>query len=109
MEALAPVIGPLAPLAPLIDFVAGLIPDGRIADLLLALLVAEGLLLVVWRQLTRRGPALADLLINLGAGASLVLALRVALSGADPLLLAACLSLALVTHVADLVRRWRRS
>jgi hypothetical protein len=105
MEVLAPVI---ALIDPVIDFVAGLIPDGRIADLLLALLVAEGLLLVVWRRATRRGPALADLLINLGAGASLILALRVALSGADPLLLAACLSLALVTHVADLVRRWRR-
>ncbi|WP_153114715.1 hypothetical protein [Rhodocyclus tenuis] len=108
MDALA-AVGPLiTPLAPVIDFVAGLIPDGRIADLLLVLLVAEGLLLIVWRRLTRRGPALADLLINLGAGASLILALRVALSGADPLLLAGCLSLALLTHVADLVRRWRR-
>ncbi len=82
--------------------------SGRVADLLLGLMVLEAALLGVYRHLTGRGPALAGLLANLGAGACLLLALRALLSGAGWLLAALWLVGALILHLGDLAARWRR-
>jgi hypothetical protein len=85
------------------DFVA----SGRLVDLVLALMVLEGVLLAAYRRRTGRGIAPADLLANLLAGGALLLALRAALTGAGWTSIALWLALALLAHVADLARRWR--
>lgn len=86
---------------------AELFASGRVVDLILALIAAEAAALAVYRQRTRRGPALPDLAANLMAGACLLLALRAALAGAGWEVSAAWLGAALLAHVADLARRWR--
>lgn len=84
-----------------------LIASGVIIDLILALMVAEGILLWVHHRRTGQGLALADIALMLAAGACLMLAVRAALVGAGPHWIAACLAGSLVAHLADLVRRWR--
>jgi hypothetical protein len=87
---------------------AGMFASGRIVDAVIALMVLEALLLA-WLHLRRgRGLAPADLLANLAAGLFLLLALRAALVGAAWPWIAASLAAALVAHLADLARRWRR-
>lgn len=82
--------------------------SGRIVDAILAFMVLEALLLVAYRSRTGRGIATADLLANLAAGATLLLALRAALTGGPWTWVAGALAAALVAHVADLARRWQR-
>lgn len=84
-----------------------LFATGRVADLILALVVLEAILLVAYRRRTGRGVATWDLLPNLLAGGCLLLALRGALTGAGWAWIAACLAAALLAHLADLSRRWR--
>ena len=81
---------------------------GRIVDLILVLMVVEAIVLVAWRR--RRGAGIApfDLVVSLLAGAFLLLALRAALTGAAWPTIALWLAAALVAHIADLARRWRR-
>lgn len=86
------------------EFVA----SGRIADLLLAVLLVEAALIHVHHRRTGRGVALADVGWFLLAGAALAVALRVALTGGPWPAIAAALAVAGVAHVADLARRWRR-
>ena len=57
--------------------------SGLVADVILAVMIAEASLLLVYRKLTGRGLAAADLVAMLLAGACLVLALRAALTGAQ--------------------------
>lgn len=84
-------------------------PGGaHLADLVLAVLVLEALGLVVFYQRTGRGMAPRDCVGLLGAGLALALALRCAMSGAWPGWVALCLLGALVAHLDDLRRRWRR-
>ena len=80
--------------------------SGRIADLLLGLMALEAALLGVYRHLAGRGPSLAGLLANLGAGACLLLALRALLTGAGWHMAALWLSGALILHLVDLATRW---
>lgn len=87
---------------------AELIASGRIADVILAFMVLEAAVLYAYRRRTGRGIASVDLAINLLAGASLLLALRAALVGAAWPWIAACVVAALLTHLADLGRRWQR-
>jgi hypothetical protein len=92
--------------------VTALFASGRIVDLILALMVLEAIILLVYRSVTGRGVPAVGLLINLLAGAFLLMALRSALTNATALDApwgdtAAWLALALVAHVADLARRWR--
>ncbi|MEO1247374.1 MAG: hypothetical protein AAFX56_16935 [Pseudomonadota bacterium] len=84
-----------------------LITSGRIVDIMLAFVVLEVALLLGYRQITGRGIAPRWLLINIGAGGSLMLALRAVFVEADWKIVAACLIAALVFHVADLAQRWR--
>lgn len=81
---------------------------GRAADVVLALMAVEAVLLLAVHAVTGRGLAPGELLPGLAAGALLVLALRAALAGeglaaATPFLLGA-----LVAHLSDLALRWRR-
>lgn len=83
--------------------------SGSVADAILAVMMAEALLLLAYRKITGRGPAPADLAAMLLAGACLVLALRAGLTGAGWPVVALCLVAALVAHLADLSRRWTRA
>ena len=83
-----------------------LFADGRIVDLILALMALEGVALAIYRSRTGRGPHLRSLFVNLGAGASLLLTLRAVMTGASVAIIAALLLLALAFHLADLAARW---
>ena len=86
-----------------------LFASGRVVELILGLMMLEAAVLIAWRRRTGSGIAPLDLVINLCAGALLLLALRAAIIASDPLAAAPFLAAALVAHVADLARRWRRS
>lgn len=83
-----------------------LFADGRIVDLILALMVLEGVALATYRSRTGRGPRIRPLLVNLGAGGSLLLTLRAVIAGAPVPVIGGLLLLALLFHVADLAARW---
>ena len=85
---------------------SGLFESTRIADLILAVLLLEGVVLGLLAR-AGRGPAPRAFLPFLGAGVCLVLALRAVLAGADWPWLAGALLGALVLHGADLLLRWR--
>ena len=90
------------------ETIVALIDSGRIVELMAVVVALELVVLVAYWRRTGRGVAPRALLANLGAGGSLMLALRAALTGAGALAVAACLIAALVCHVADLALRWRR-
>ena len=81
------------------------IRSGRIADVILVVLVAETLLFgaYIWR----RGQVLAlvSFVASSLAGGSLVLALRAILQDAGWLYVAICLAAALLAHIADIALR----
>lgn len=84
-------------------------PGGaHLADLVLVVLVLEALGLVAFHRRTGRGIAPRDCVGLLGAGLALALALRCAMAGAWIGWVALCLLGALVAHLDDLRRRWRR-
>lgn len=91
------------------DMLSGLISSGRIIDIMLVALVLEVVVLQIYRRRTGDGIALVPLLVNLGAGGSLMLALRAALTNADWRWVGALLTLALLFHVADQFQRWERA
>jgi hypothetical protein len=80
--------------------------SGVLADVILAVMIAEALLLLLYRKVTGRGPATADVFAMLLAGACLVLALRAVLTGSSWPVVALCLLAALLAHLMDLYRRW---
>lgn len=86
---------------------AEFIASGRAIDVILAMMAVEAVVLHVYRRRTGRGLAGPDILINLAAGGSLMLAVRAALTGAGAGWIAACLLASLAAHGADLSRRWR--
>jgi hypothetical protein len=85
-----------------------LLATERVVDLILGFVVIEAMALLVYAHRTGRGVAPADLLINLAAGACLLLALRGALAGSPRGWIASWLAVALFAHLMDLARRWRR-
>ena len=85
-----------------------LFASGRVADLILLVLVFEGLALWLFHQRTGRGLPLSVVLPFLLAGGAFALSLRAALTGAGWPLVALPLLGALVAHVWDLAARWRR-
>ena len=85
-----------------------LIASGRIVDVMAAFVALEIAALLAWRARTGGGIAPVPLLANIGAGGSLMLALRAALTDASTTVIAAWLIGALVCHVTDLALRWRR-
>jgi hypothetical protein len=81
--------------------------NGRIVDLILALVVVEAIVLLTYRRLTGHGIPAVGLLTNLLAGAFLLMALRSALIESHWASTAAWLAAALIAHIADLAQRWR--
>jgi len=83
-----------------------LFASGRLIDVMLIALLAEVVVIQLYRRRTGGGIALVPLLLNLGAGGSLMLALRAALTNADWRWVGFCLTLALLFHLADQRQRW---
>lgn len=83
-----------------------LIESGRIVDIVLAVLVLEVVLLAYWHRRTGRGIAALPAVLNAGAGGSLAMALRAALTDGGWQWITVWLLSALVFHTADLLRRW---
>ena len=81
--------------------------SAHIVDLVLAIVGLEIIIVTLYWRLTRRGIAPTQLLPNLFAGALLLLALRLALSGYPWPWHTACLAAAGIANVADLRQRWR--
>ena len=81
--------------------------SGRIVDAILVLVLLEAGLLLALRRWTGRGPAPGPLLCNLASGASLMLALRAALTGDPWPIVAGWMLVSLVAHLGDLVPRLR--
>ncbi len=80
--------------------------SGRVVDLILGLMLLEGLALsLVWYRRGRGVPPLA-LWVNLAAGGAMLLAVRGALTGASWVWIWIPLLLALFTHLADVGVRW---
>jgi hypothetical protein len=84
-----------------------LFANGHIVDFILMLVVLEALVITGLRFIKGRGPALLPFIINLVAGASLMLALRNALVGAPWTWIAPCLLVSLGAHLSDLLWRWK--
>ncbi len=84
---------------------SALFADGRIIDAILVLVALEALALVAFARRTGR-VAPAAILANLLAGASLMLALRLALAGTGWPWIGLALMAALVAHLADLRQRF---
>ena len=76
-------------------------------DVILVLVVLEGLGLILLNRATGRGPPARGVPAMLAAGFFLMLAVRLSLAGAGDGPLAACFLAALVAHLADLAQRWR--
>ncbi len=81
--------------------------SGRVAEVVLAFLLLEALVLAVAGARLGWSGALRDLRWNLAAGAALVLALRAALGGSAWTWIAAFLAAALVAHALDVLARAR--
>ena len=77
-------------------------------DLVIGITVVEGLALVAYHHRTGKGVAGSQFGINLLAGLSLMLALRLNVGGAGWAWVAASLTLAGAFHGLDLWRRWQR-
>jgi hypothetical protein len=86
---------------------ADLFANGRFVDLVLAVVIIEAAVLLLYWRLAKRGIAPGDLLPNLCAGGFLLLALRVTLSGTGWMPACGCLAAAGVAHLVDVSRRWR--
>jgi len=85
-----------------------LFASGRAADIVLAVLVIEAMVLTVLHARSGAGPPPRVFAPMIGAGVLLVLALRCALTGAPWPWIALLLSGGGAVHAVDLWQRWRR-
>ncbi|HTN47881.1 MAG TPA: hypothetical protein VMK32_00455 [Burkholderiaceae bacterium] len=85
-----------------------LVLSGQIIDLILSLVAVEIVVLGILQARRRVGPGWRAMLPNLIAGATLLLAVRAAITGSAWPSIAAWLAAAGVAHVADLWTRWDR-
>jgi len=85
--------------------VEALFTSGRVVDIALVLMVLEMVGLWMVARVRNRAFPFADLAWNVAAGASLLLALRAALTGAGWPWLALFLTAALIAHIGDVRRR----
>jgi hypothetical protein len=86
-----------------------IIQSGNIVGFMLAVVVVEAIVLMAYWQRTGRGVGPTPLLLNLGAGISLMLALGATLKGFDWRLTATLLVVSGVFHLLDVRQRWARS
>jgi hypothetical protein len=89
------------------DALGGWFTSGRVVDAVLALVVMEVIALAFLRLAKGRAVPFSGILVTIAAGASLLLALRAALAGADWRWVALALTAALIAHLADLRIRLR--
>lgn len=90
------------------EFLSKLFLDGRIADIVLTVLVIEAFALS-WYSRRRVGvPTIKAILLALLPGVFLAFALRAALVHADWFWIALALLGALVTHIVDMRQRFQR-
>jgi hypothetical protein len=87
--------------------IGSLISSGRIADIALALIAAEAILLFWLFRRNGKSRQIAPALAGLAAGAALFLALKAALTGTYEIAL--FLLIALIAHTTELALRLRRS
>lgn len=85
-----------------------LFTSGRIADVIIAVLAIEAVVLTLLRWRRGIGPPTGVLLSFLASGAGLALALKAVLAGAPWSLTAAALTLSLAAHIASLAATWGR-
>lgn len=88
---------------------ADLVNSGRIADIALAVMLVELVVLVLIARRRNHPIDVPGLFFNMGAGGSLVLALRASLTAAGWPWVAAFLLLSLAFHASDVGRRWRKA
>jgi hypothetical protein len=84
-----------------------LVASGHVVDLILALVVVEGLLLFALGRWRGQGVPLADFLPSALGGVCLLLALRASLTGAGGTAIVPWLLGSFAAHLWDLKRRWR--
>lgn len=82
--------------------VAELFATGRVVDRILVLMLIESIALILIGRKARRRMSAAQVLVNLGAGAALLLAPRAALLGSPWQWISPWLVAALVAHLLDL-------
>ena len=87
------------------DTIESFFRSGRIADVVIVVMVLEGLAFALAARLRARKWALSSMLTGLLPGFFLVLALKAALMQTSTLWIAAALSAALMTHLFDLRNR----
>jgi hypothetical protein len=85
-----------------------LFATGRIVDLIIGLVVLEGVALVAANRLGLPVPNPRVLLPTLASGVLLLLALRAAIADLPWPFIATPLTLSLASHLADLLGRWRQ-
>lgn len=83
-----------------------LLSSGQIVDLIFILMGVEAAGLIALWILAGRGVKPGPLLANLAAGGCLLLALRAAIRGGSPTLLAGLLALSFAAHLFDIWFRW---
>lgn len=83
------------------------VESGSLVDIIIALVLIEGVALVALRSIIGRGPGRLDIICNLAAGLALMMALREALAEKGVAAIALWLTLSLVAHLLDLWLRWR--
>lgn len=83
--------------------------SGSVADVALGVMVLEAIILYVLIAYRGDVERYRSLMANLAAGASLVIAVRLALVGAHWQWIAAALAASLVAHSVDLALRLRRA
>ena len=91
------------------EVLQGLVESGRIVDIMIAVIVVEVAVLVGYRVVKRRGLSVASIVLNVGAGGSLMVALKLLYDDAGWQLIAAALVASAVFHTGDLVYRWRQA
>jgi hypothetical protein len=91
-----------------VERVLQLLADGTLLEWVVALMVVEAAVLLVWRARTGAGLPTSAVLCVLASGIFLMLAVRAALTSASIESVAGWLLAALVAHVADVLLRWQR-
>ncbi len=87
----------------------GLVESGRIVDIMLAVIAVEVAVLIGYRIVKKRGLSIASIVLNVGAGGSLMVALKLLYDGASWQIIAAALVASAVFHAGDVVYRWRQA
>ncbi len=88
------------------NFFSVFFASGHVANLILVVMAIEGLALTMFAKKSKHRMRPSRIIVSLGAGAALVLALRAALTGAGWHWMALALSAAFVVHLVDLYWRW---